>query len=180
MSVQDGFDSGHPVKDVLLQLEHAARRSFEELSFFWCHALIGANFSICSLARRTRPTCVSPPIPASPNSKSRPPEGNAELPEGFVSSQWSAFDADNLGTAIGDSNDRRMGDFCPTGDLRHPRMPGAWLDEGSDRSPCQAQSHQDRRSDPLPGVSQDKAAAAVENVLNSIGDTCPECPPNDD
>jgi uncharacterized protein (UPF0218 family) len=32
------------------------------------------------------------------------------------------------------------------------------------------------RSDPPPGVSQDEAVAAVENVLNSIGDTCPECP----
>jgi hypothetical protein len=36
------------------------------------------------------------------------------------------------------------------------------------------------RSDPPPGVSQDEAVAAVENALNSIGDTCPECPPNDD
>jgi hypothetical protein len=33
------------------------------------------------------------------------------------------------------------------------------------------------RSDPPPGVSQDEAVAPVENVLNSIGDTCPECPP---
>jgi hypothetical protein len=33
------------------------------------------------------------------------------------------------------------------------------------------------RRDPPPDVSQDDAVAAVENVLCSIGDTCPECPP---
>lgn len=30
--------------------------------------------------------------------------------------------------------------------------------------------------DPPPGVSPDEAAAAVRDVLDSIGDTCPECP----
>jgi hypothetical protein len=35
------------------------------------------------------------------------------------------------------------------------------------------------REDPPPGVSQDEAAAAVEDVLGSIGDTCPECPPEE-
>jgi hypothetical protein len=34
------------------------------------------------------------------------------------------------------------------------------------------------REDPPPGVSPDEAAAAVEDVLGSIGDTCPECPPD--
>jgi hypothetical protein len=36
------------------------------------------------------------------------------------------------------------------------------------------------RSDPPPGVSQHDAVAAVENVLDSIGDSCPECPLGDD
>jgi hypothetical protein len=31
--------------------------------------------------------------------------------------------------------------------------------------------------DPPPGVSPDEAVAAVKDVLDSIGDTCPECPP---
>jgi hypothetical protein len=35
------------------------------------------------------------------------------------------------------------------------------------------------RQDPPPGVSLDEAAAAVEDVLGSIGDTCPECPPEE-
>ncbi len=34
------------------------------------------------------------------------------------------------------------------------------------------------RSDPPPGVSPQAAAVAVVEVLDSIGDTCPECPPN--
>ena len=35
------------------------------------------------------------------------------------------------------------------------------------------------RQDPLPGVSQDEAVAAVREVLGSIGDTCPECSSRD-
>ena len=34
------------------------------------------------------------------------------------------------------------------------------------------------REDPPAGVSPDAAAAAVRDVLNSIGDTCLECPPD--
>src|SRR3984893_6092361 len=34
------------------------------------------------------------------------------------------------------------------------------------------------RGDPPAGVSPDAAAAEGRDVLNSIGDTCPECPPN--
>jgi hypothetical protein len=32
------------------------------------------------------------------------------------------------------------------------------------------------RQDPPPGISPDEAVAAVRNVLNTMGDTCPECP----
>jgi hypothetical protein len=31
------------------------------------------------------------------------------------------------------------------------------------------------REEPPPGLSQDQAVAAIEDVLGSIGDTCPEC-----
>jgi hypothetical protein len=33
------------------------------------------------------------------------------------------------------------------------------------------------RRDPPAGISADEAVAEVRDVLNSIGDTCPECPP---
>jgi len=33
------------------------------------------------------------------------------------------------------------------------------------------------RYDPPPGVSRQAAAVAIAEVLDSIGDTCPECPP---
>ncbi|MBR0793061.1 hypothetical protein JQ631_28645 [Bradyrhizobium manausense] len=33
------------------------------------------------------------------------------------------------------------------------------------------------RQDPPPGVSPDEAVAEVRQVLDSIGDTCPDCPP---
>jgi hypothetical protein len=32
------------------------------------------------------------------------------------------------------------------------------------------------RLDPPPGVTPDDAVAAIEDVLGSIGDSCPECP----
>jgi len=35
------------------------------------------------------------------------------------------------------------------------------------------------RRDPPDGVSPDEAVAAVADVLDSIGDTCPECPADD-
>jgi hypothetical protein len=34
------------------------------------------------------------------------------------------------------------------------------------------------RGDPPAGVSADAAVAEVHDVLNSIGDSCPECPPD--
>jgi hypothetical protein len=34
------------------------------------------------------------------------------------------------------------------------------------------------RQDPPPGLSPEAAAVAVTEVLDSIGDTCPECPPH--
>ena len=32
------------------------------------------------------------------------------------------------------------------------------------------------RQDPPPGVSPDEATAELRDILDSIGDTCPECP----
>jgi hypothetical protein len=34
------------------------------------------------------------------------------------------------------------------------------------------------KQDPPPGLSPEAAAAEVREVLNSIGDVCPECPPD--
>jgi hypothetical protein len=50
--VQDSLNTVHPVKDVLFQLQYAAGRGPEELPFFWCHALIGADYCLCSEAAR--------------------------------------------------------------------------------------------------------------------------------
>jgi hypothetical protein len=35
------------------------------------------------------------------------------------------------------------------------------------------------RTDPPPGISSLAAAVAIAEVLDSIGDACPECPPED-
>jgi hypothetical protein len=34
------------------------------------------------------------------------------------------------------------------------------------------------REEPPPGLSQDAAVETVKTVLDSIGDTCPDCPPD--
>jgi hypothetical protein len=36
------------------------------------------------------------------------------------------------------------------------------------------------RRGPPAGVSPEAAAVAIAEVLDSIGDTCPECPPDDE
>jgi hypothetical protein len=35
------------------------------------------------------------------------------------------------------------------------------------------------RQDPPPGICSEAAAVEVQDALDSIGDTCPECPPED-
>ena len=34
------------------------------------------------------------------------------------------------------------------------------------------------RQNPPPGISPDEAVAAVRDEMNSVGDNCPECPPD--
>ena len=48
-----------------------------------------------------------------------------------------------------------------------------------DRSDPHAREHAllIARQDPPPDFSPDEAAAAVRDLLDGIGDTCPECPP---
>ncbi len=49
-----------------------------------------------------------------------------------------------------------------------------------DRSDPHARDHalDIARHHPAPGLSPDAAEAEVREVLDSIGDTCPECPPD--
>jgi hypothetical protein len=48
-----------------------------------------------------------------------------------------------------------------------------------DRADPHARDHavEIARHDPPPGLSPDAAEAEVREVLDAIGDTCPECPP---
>ena len=46
----------------------------------------------------------------------------------------------------------------------------------ADRPPCPARGAPDCPEEPLAGLSPDQAVAAVREVLEGIGDTCPECP----
>lgn len=51
-----------------------------------------------------------------------------------------------------------------------------WMQDGADPHAREGALEIARKSPP-PGVSPQVAAGAVAQVLDSIGDTCPECPP---
>jgi hypothetical protein len=53
-----------------------------------------------------------------------------------------------------------------------------WMRDRSDRH-ARERALLVARQEPPPGVSPDEAAAAVDGVLGSSGDTCPECPPEE-
>ena len=50
-----------------------------------------------------------------------------------------------------------------------------WMQDRAD-SHARERAFDIARRDPPAGVSTDEAVAEVRDVLNSIGDTCPECP----
>ncbi|WP_354134807.1 hypothetical protein [Bradyrhizobium sp. S3.9.1] len=50
-----------------------------------------------------------------------------------------------------------------------------WMQDRADPH-ARDRAHDFARRDPPAGVSIDEAAAEVREVLDSIGDTCPECP----
>ena len=61
-------------------------------------------------------------------------------------------------------------------DRRDPRMRGAWLDEDRSDPYAGQRALLVAKQDPPLGVSSKQAVAAVRDVLDTIGDTCPECP----
>jgi hypothetical protein len=53
-----------------------------------------------------------------------------------------------------------------------------WMQDRADPHPCDRAFDIVRR-DPPAGLSMEAATVAIEEVLDSIGDTCPECPTKD-
>lgn len=53
-----------------------------------------------------------------------------------------------------------------------------WMQDRADPH-ARDRAFQIARTDPPAGVSSQVAAVAIAEVLDSIGDTCPECPPAD-
>jgi hypothetical protein len=51
-----------------------------------------------------------------------------------------------------------------------------WMQDRTDPHAREKGIHM-ARQDPPPGVSPDAASDEVREVLDSFGDTCPECPP---
>ena len=52
-----------------------------------------------------------------------------------------------------------------------------WMQDRAD-SHARERAFDIARRDPPAGVSTDEATAEVRDLLDSIGDTCPECPPD--
>ena len=52
-----------------------------------------------------------------------------------------------------------------------------WMQDRADPH-ARARAFNIAREDPPAGISLDAAADEIRDVLNSIGDTCPECPPD--
>jgi hypothetical protein len=52
-----------------------------------------------------------------------------------------------------------------------------WIQDRAD-SHARERAFDIARQDPPAGISAGEAAAEVRHVLDSIGDTCPECPPD--
>ncbi|WP_439373098.1 hypothetical protein [Bradyrhizobium sp. DASA03120] len=53
-----------------------------------------------------------------------------------------------------------------------------WMQDRADAH-ARERAFDTARRDPLPGVSAQDAAGALVEVLDGIGDTCPECPPEE-
>ncbi|MGY8685344.1 hypothetical protein Q2941_47625 [Bradyrhizobium sp. UFLA05-153] len=53
-----------------------------------------------------------------------------------------------------------------------------WMQDRADPH-ARERAFQIARTDPPPGVSSQAAAQAIDEVLDSIGDTCPECSSED-
>jgi hypothetical protein len=86
-------------------------------------------------------------------------------------------DADDEGTAAGDPDTARLGDqySAEAGAIRECEEHG-WTKDRADPH-ARERAFAAARRDPPSGVSPDEAVAEVRDVLDSIGDTCPECPP---
>jgi hypothetical protein len=90
------------------------------------------------------------------------------LPDG------SEFDANDDETT--DTDAARLGDLDAARCGRDPRVRGVRLDAGPFRPPSARSSRGSRPPRSAAGVSPDAAVAQVREVLDSIGDLCPECP----
>jgi hypothetical protein len=71
-----------------------------------------------------------------------------------------------------------VGDVGSDRGRRYPGVRGARLDADRADPHARVRALELAREHPPVGISSDEAAATVEDVLGSIGDTCPECPPD--
>jgi len=90
----------------------------------------------------------------------------------------SDLDADVQGTAAGDPHAAgwAISVLLEVGGIRECEIHG-WMQDRADPH-ARERAVVAARQDPPPGLSPEEAVAEVRDVLDSIGDTCPECPPD--
>jgi hypothetical protein len=86
--------------------------------------------------------------------------------------------ADDQGTAPDDPHAARLGDLGAQRSrcLRECETHG-WMQDRADPH-ARERAFDIARAEPPPGVSAQAAAVAIAEVLDLIGDTCPECSPD--
>ena len=91
----------------------------------------------------------------------------------------SDLDAGDEGKTKGGPDAARLGHLGAAGGRRHPRMRGAWLGAGLRRSASAGARVGYRKAGATDGISPEAALAGIRDVLDLIGDTCPERPAGD-
>jgi len=91
----------------------------------------------------------------------------------------SDVDVDDPGETTGDPDAARLGDLRAAGSRRYPRMEEhGWMKDRAEPH-ARDRAYDIARRDPPAGVSPDEATDAITELLDSVGDTCPECPSKD-
>ena len=104
------------------------------------------------------------------------PFGTANGREGFVPdrNEFMLMMKDKRRTAIRTLRGWAISVLLEAGAIRECEEHG-WMQDREDPH-ARERAFEIARQDPPPGVSAEDAALAVAEVLDSIGDTCPECP----
>ena len=102
--------------------------------------------------------------------------GNERRAHGFACQERT--DASDEGETTGDADAARMGGLRAAGEVGAIREceEHGWMRDRADPH-ARERAFDIGSLDPPSGISPEEARAVIAGVLDSIGDTCPQCPP---